>query len=264
MRLFISYARVDKYSCTQIVDILNVHEVWYDTRMHVGQHWWGQIQRRLEWCDGLIYLLSPDSVASKYCQREYAIARSLGKLIFPVVIHPDTQVPHDLAQLQWVDMRSGVTTEAVKSILNALYIADRRLVRLPARVPAGMSGALAQMDAPTSVHEVETVVSEAAAAFDCNEYDRAVFLLKQARASGYNSRYIDLEAMLHEAEEALETEARRREAEREYAPIAALVKHEGTRRIGLQAFQAFRKIFPNYDPENLMAFCPSEPIARAG
>lgn len=253
MRLFISYARVDKYSCTQIVDILNVHEVWYDTRMHVGQHWWSQIQSRLEWCDGLIYLLSPDSVASKYCQREYAIARSLGKVIFPIVIHPNAPIPPELAHLQAVDMRSGMTTEAVTAILNALYIAERKLVR--AHKPVPVSGSLALFDAPASPQEVETIISEAAEAFDGNDYDRAVFLLKQAKASGYKSRYIDLESMLREAEAALEVEAKRREAEREYAPIAALVKHEATRAIGLEAFWAFRKSFPNYDPENLMAYC---------
>jgi hypothetical protein len=235
--------------------------------MHVGQHWWTQIQRRLEWCDGLIYLLSPDSVASKYCQRECAIARSLGKIIFPVVIQPNTPIPPELAQLQSIDMRGGITTEAVKSILNALYIADRKIVRSPAPVlvPVGVFGPLALLDSPTSPQEVETIISEAAVAFDCKEFDRAVFLLKQARASGYKSRFINLEAMLHEAEEALEAEAQRREAEREYAPIAALVKQECTRTIGLQAFWAFRKIFPNYDPENLMAYCQlSELAARAG
>src|SRR5690606_33754 len=125
----------------------------------------------------------------------------------------NTPIPPEFSHLQLVDMRSGITTEAVTAILNALYLADRKLARSSKPVPAGVSGSLAMFDAPASAQEVETMVSEAAAAFDCNEYDRAVFLLKQAKASGYKSRYIDLEAMLHEAEAALETEARRREAE---------------------------------------------------
>jgi hypothetical protein len=257
MRLFISYARVDKYFCTQIADILDVHEIWFDTRLHAGQQWWDQIQRRLEWCDGLLYLLSPDSVASKYCRQECEIARSLGKFIFPILIQGRTAIPADLSHIQYVDMSSGVTTDTVKSILNSLYIAERQYIRKPAPVilPAGLPGSLALLDSSASAQDIEAIISEAAEAFDCNEYDRAVFLLKQARASGYKSRYIDLEAMLNEAEDALEAEAYRREAEREYAPIAALVKHERTRKIGAQAFRAFHRSYPDYDPENLATIC---------
>ena len=47
MRLFVSYARVDKPYCQQVVDLLDVHEVWYDHRLHAGQRWWDEILRRL-------------------------------------------------------------------------------------------------------------------------------------------------------------------------------------------------------------------------
>jgi formylglycine-generating enzyme required for sulfatase activity len=46
-----------------------------------------------------------------------------------------------------------------------------------------------------------------------------------------------------------------REAEREYQPIVALIKHDRTRKHGCEAFVAFRQQFPNYDPENLSSIC---------
>ena len=58
MRLFISYARVDKPYCMRIVDILaDVHMVWYDHRIKVGQDWWDEIQRAIADCEGFVYLI---------------------------------------------------------------------------------------------------------------------------------------------------------------------------------------------------------------
>ena len=63
--IFISYARVDKPLCKQIVERLSdVHEVWYDRRLFAAQDWWNEIQHQLHWCEGFVYLLSPESVAS--------------------------------------------------------------------------------------------------------------------------------------------------------------------------------------------------------
>ena len=48
VKIFVSYARVDKPLCQQIVERLsNAHEVWYDRRLHAGQAWWDEIVRRL-------------------------------------------------------------------------------------------------------------------------------------------------------------------------------------------------------------------------
>ncbi len=255
MRLFISYARVDKYYCSEIADVLDVHDVWFDNRLHAGQQWWEEIQRRLEWCDGLVYLLSPDSVSSKYCQQEFEIARVRGKHIFPVLIHARTSIPDSLQYIQYADLSSGITPDAVKLILNSIYIAERQGIRVSEAVPVNTGAISLTLRQPSTVKEAESLISEAIEAFDCEQYDRAVFLMKQARAGGYASKYIDLDAILHEAEDALEWQAYQREAEREYIPIAALVKHERTRALGRQAFRAYRRTFPDYDPQNLAAIC---------
>ena len=257
MRLFISYARVDKYYCLQIVDMLDIHDVWFDNRLQAGQEWWDQIRRRLDWCDVFIYLLSPESVGSEYCLKEFEIAQSLGKPIFPVLIQARTPIPDDLQHIQYVDFSKGMTPQAVKLLLNSLIVAEREdnLVRIGLGVGGGGIGVGDGMGSPETEAEFEALITEAAGAFDNEDFDRAVFLVKQAIDSGYKSLYIDLEAMLHDAEEALEWQAYRREAEREYSTIAALVKHKRTRKIGAQAFRAYYRSFPDYDPENLAAIC---------
>lgn len=264
MRLFVSYARVDKPYCRQIVETLDVHDVWYDQRLHAGQQWWDEILRRLEWCEGIVYLLSPDSVNSEYCQKEFAIAQRLGKHIFPVLIHNRTPLPPSLQHLQYADLSNGLTPEAVKTLLNAIYIAERATQSARPAVPSAaaqrattVTAVNAAVDAAVPMVDPAVLIDEVATALDCGEFDRAVYLLKQARDAGQLSRFIDISVVMREAEEALERQAYLREAEREYRSIAAMMKHERTRKMGCRAFQAFRESFPDYDPDNLAPLCAS-------
>ncbi len=252
MRLFVSYARVDKPYCKQIVKTLDVHDVWYDQRLHAGQKWWDEIIKHLDRSEGFVYLLSPDSVRSEYCQKEYLLARDAGKHIFPVLIQGRTTLPDSLKPYQAIDLTEGLTTKAVKELLNAIYVAERD-ERATRRARASSGRLRAPM--PVETPDPTVVINEVADALEAGDFDRAVFLLKRSKESGYESRFIDLQAILVEAEEALERQAYLREAEREYGPIVALVKHDRTRRVGCQAFVAFRKDFPDYDPQNLASFC---------
>ncbi len=268
MQLFISYARVDKYYCSQIIDVIDVHEVWYDNRLHAGQQWWDEIQCRLEWCEGLIYLLSPDSVNSKYCQMELSIAQSLGKHIFPVLIQPRTEMPDTLKHIQYADLSKGLTTEAVKDLLNSIYVAERKgqTSRVPALASQGMlHRQIAFPEAPMPVlseikENVDSVMDQVADALDTGHFDQAVFLLKQILNSDDTPRFIDLNGLLQDAEDALEWQAYVKEAEREYRPIVSLIRRERTRSAGIRAFQAFHRKFPEYDPENLAGYCVTRPL----
>ncbi|MBZ0299419.1 MAG: toll/interleukin-1 receptor domain-containing protein, partial [Anaerolineae bacterium] len=196
MRLFISYARVDKYYCAQIMEVLSAHDLWIDNRLQAGKSWWDEIQRRLEWCEGFVYLLSPESVSSTYCRREYEIAKALGRPIFPILIHARTQLPDDLADMHYVDLSAGVTIDAVKLILDSIYLADHTRQPMPAPDPVGIASTAFPPDQPSSVQDAEYLVQEAIEAFDTKQYDRAVFLLKQAKTSGYVT-FIDLDSLLH-------------------------------------------------------------------
>ena len=253
MRLFISYARVDKPYCVQIAETLDIHSIWFDQRLYAGQHWWREILRRLDWCEGFIYLLSPDSVTSEYCQKEFKIAQNLGKHIFPVLIREGTELPKELRDIQYIDFTKGLTPEVVKGLLNPITLAERGMValRLPKTKPANV-------EPPKPPTDPGAVIGRAAEAMESGRFDEAVFMLKQAIDHGLKPRFIDIEALLREAETALGRQTRMREIELEYKNIAELVKRKWTRKVGLAAFEQFRKDVPNYDPENLAEILASE------
>ena len=256
MRLFLSYARVDKPYAIQVVNMLDIHEIWYDQRLYAGQDWWREILRRLDWCDGFIYLLSPDSVASEYCRKEAELAKMLRRPIFPIVVRDHTLIPdtmNDIKELQYVDLSKGIEPEAVKLLLNSIYLAER--AHLNNGHPAAMSVETmdsAQMVLPPANSAM--VIKLAAEAMANGSYDQAVLLLKQAKANGYKSTYINIEAILKEAEAALARQTMQVEVEREYRQIVELVKVKATRALGLEAFKAFHIDFPTHDPDNMAQY----------
>lgn len=251
MRLFISYARVDKPYCIQIVDTLYVHDTWYDQRLHAGQDWWKEITLRIEWCDGFVYLLSPESVISEYCIKEYELARSLGKHIFPVLIHKDTKIPKELHELQYANLSEGLTGEAVTTLLNSIYMAEQTFTKAD---PNAGKHITPEMLAPPRVN-LDAAISKAVMSMESRQFDNAVFLLKQAKAQGFKSKFTDIDAVLKEAEAGLERQTFLREANREYQHIRALMNYEGTRGLGCEGLKAFMKAFPNYDPDKLAQKC---------
>ena len=254
MKLFVSYARVDRPYCIQIVETLDTHDLWYDQRLEAGKNWWKEILRRLDWCDGFIYLLSPDSVKSTYCQKEFALARDIGRYIFPVLIEPGTEIPEELKELQYVDFTKGLTAEAVASLLTSIHKAD---VEKPLATKSKDKIKPGTVQAP-SVNPA-TVIHSATKAMSESQFDQAVFLLKQAQAAGYESRFINIDAVLAEAEAGLQRQSYLREADREYRQILALVELDRTHKLGCEAFQAFHIQYPDHDPQNLAERCQSTP-----
>jgi formylglycine-generating enzyme required for sulfatase activity len=253
MRLFISYARVDKPYCIQIIGTLDVHEIWYDQRLQAGQNWWQEILRRLDWCEGFVYILSADSIASEYCQKEYQLAQDLGRHVFPVLIDPKLKIPEKMEGMQYADFTKGVTAEAVRTLLNAIYVGEHEK---PAQQPApGMITADSVAQPGLTGMNSFKAISAATRAMENEQYDNAVFLLKQAKANGYTARFIDLDGVLAKAEEGLQRQSYEREAAREYEQIVGLVRLEDTHTLGCEAFQAFQGQFTDYDPKDLAGQC---------
>lgn len=246
MRIFVSYARVDKPYCVQLVEVLDFHDLWYDQRLYAGQKWWKEILSRLEWCEGFLYLISQASLASDYCQREFEIAHSLGKHIFPVLIEPDLVLPDTINHLQYVDLSLGFTTQSIRDLMGAIYIAEQLDWKQTAeKQTIDTVSILDSNNTPTHF------ISEAAQAMERGDYDRAVMLLNHVLASKERPRFIDIEKLIAEAEAMLESQMIRRQMEREYLQIVELIHLPATRKIGVEAFQAFHKDHPDYDPENL-------------
>lgn len=260
MRLFLSYARVDQPTAIQIAEALSGnHDVWLDERLYAGQRWWDEILRRLDWCEGFVYLLSPESVTSKYCLQELGLALSMGKHIFPALIKRGTEVPGDIHDIQYADLSAGLTFNAGAPLLNAIHN-----VELSGYVPAGRSQDRAGFGAarrpldyrePVDVTDnVTAIITRAADAMEAGRYDEAVFLLKRAVEQGVRVQYISLENMLREAEAGLDEQMKKRASENEYCTIAELIRRKRTRPIGIAAFERFHQDYPDYDPEGLAEF----------
>ena len=257
MKVFVSYARVDKAYCVRIIDTLGAHDVWYDQRLYAGQDWWQEILRRLDWCDAFIYLLSPDSVASLYCRREFDIARRLNRQVIPVLINRDTVLPDQLRDWQYVDLSRQLTVENVTQLLNAILVAERR------GTPEADSATTTPPDTPSPVDSTPgALVSDAVRALENGEYDNAIVLLKQAEASGYQSRFVRLDELLRKAETVVAKRAKLQDAKREYQRIASLFAVNDKRQMACDALRKFAAAYGDYDPQRLRRLCvPTEIVA---
>lgn len=90
-KLFISYSRKDVWAQELGRKLRNnevsQHDVFVDYRdIHVGVNFWDVICEKIEQCDALIYVLSPDSVKSIYCLAEVRYALALNKPILPLML----------------------------------------------------------------------------------------------------------------------------------------------------------------------------------
>lgn len=254
MKIFVSYARVDKPFCIRIIETMNAHEVWYDQRLYAGQDWWKEIQRRLAWCEVFVYLLSPESVASRNCRRELAIARHLKRDIIPVLIDSDTVLPEAMRAWHYVDLSNALTAQNVSRLLNAILMVERAR-KAASATPSARPATPASQPAETSP---AALISAAVRAIEEDDYESAVRLLRLAKDSGYQSRFVRVDELLRSAQAALSERRQSREVKREYQHIVALFNFESTRSIACEALAEFQKEFGDYDPQNLRRHCAVE------
>ncbi|HEV8391171.1 MAG TPA: toll/interleukin-1 receptor domain-containing protein [Dongiaceae bacterium] len=108
--VFVSYSResVDAVrSLAADVEALD-HTVWFDHDLKGGKAWWDEILAQIRDCKIFLLALSPESLQSVACTREYGYAADLGKPILPVLIADGVSanlLPPKLSQLQFVDYR---------------------------------------------------------------------------------------------------------------------------------------------------------------
>lgn len=133
MKLFISYAHVDEYCVRELVDILRDanYDPWFDQHLMAGSTWKAQLLEAIEWCDCFLYALTPESVASQWCQWEFAQAVNAGKPVIPVMIQ---SMPLDgvLSRIQYADFSQGPTPRAVAKLLGGVQ--NARIIS-PIEVP---------------------------------------------------------------------------------------------------------------------------------
>ena len=106
-KVFISYSRKDTDFANWLEATLKAHgfEVFIDRHeISVLEEWWKRIETLIAQADTIVFVLSPDSLASKYTQKEISFATSLNKRFAPIVHRCiDGQlVPEALAKLNYI------------------------------------------------------------------------------------------------------------------------------------------------------------------
>ena len=87
-RIFISYSRKDMAFADRLETALKARgfEPLIDrTEIYAFEDWWKRIEALIARADAVVFVLSPDAVASEVAQKEVAHAASLNKRFAPIV-----------------------------------------------------------------------------------------------------------------------------------------------------------------------------------
>ena len=99
VKLFISYSRQDKSGADNLVAALeaNNFEVMIDRRdLPYGEQWQGELADFIRASDTVIWLVSPDSISSKWCNWELGEVQRLNKRLVPIRVR--AIAPEDLPE----------------------------------------------------------------------------------------------------------------------------------------------------------------------
>src|SRR5712691_8557689 len=106
-KIFISYSRKDLAFVDKVDSALRARgfEPLIDrSEIYAFEDWWTRIQTLITKADTIVFVLSPDAVASDICAKEVAFAASLNKRFAPVVYKrvDDRAVPEALRRLNFI------------------------------------------------------------------------------------------------------------------------------------------------------------------
>jgi len=124
--VFISYSRRNKGFVRDLAKTLKKRgrEVWVDwDSIPYGTDWWEEIKTGIELADTFLFVLSPDSVASKICGQELDHAILHNKRLVPVVCEEvdPTQVRPELGKINWIFLQSSDDFDrGFRNLLNVL------------------------------------------------------------------------------------------------------------------------------------------------
>lgn len=125
--VFISYSRRDAEAADRLHDALSQEGLNPYLDKHdiaAGEDWKARLGGLIESADTMVFLISPDSIASSVCDWEINHAELKGKRILPVVIRePGDGVPERLQRLNYVFMRTNEEeTGALPRLADALAV----------------------------------------------------------------------------------------------------------------------------------------------
>lgn len=95
------------------------HTVWMDNQLITGQSWRDQLETQIKQSDAIALALTPNWVASPYCNWEFIIAVENDKKVIPVLLEK-ASLPDRIRQYQYADLSGGFDEAAVQRLQNDL------------------------------------------------------------------------------------------------------------------------------------------------
>ena len=134
-KVFISYSRKDSDFADQLEAALNARsfEVFIDRHdISALKEWWARIETLITKADTIVFVLSPDSVASEYTRKEVAFAASLNKRFAPIVYRQvDANiVPESVRKLNYIFFDDEAKFETCADTLARALRTDIGWIRL--------------------------------------------------------------------------------------------------------------------------------------
>ncbi|MBI5953063.1 MAG: TIR domain-containing protein [Chloroflexi bacterium] len=123
-KVFISYSRKDVSFVEELVaDLKNVGlDVWYDvSSLRGGSRWRIEIEAAIRNSQFVIVVLSPDSIASEWVEREFLFASNLERKIIPLMYCP-CELPLNYLDLNYIDVQGGKYRQGFTDLLKALAV----------------------------------------------------------------------------------------------------------------------------------------------
>lgn len=121
VKVFISYAHKDEQYKEELTKRLkpyesrNIIEAWDDRKMLPGQDWHTEINNRLQWANVILYLVSPDFMASDYIN-DVELAKAMERhhtgeqRLVPIIIRPSDLSILDISKFQAVPKNAKPVT----------------------------------------------------------------------------------------------------------------------------------------------------------
>ena len=133
-RIFISYSRKDMAFADRLEEALKLRgfEPLIDrTEIYAFEDWWERIEELIGRADTVVFVLSPDAVASEVALKEVAHAASLNKRFAPIVCQrvADSAVPESLRRLNFIFFDDQARFEASADDLAEALQADIGWIR---------------------------------------------------------------------------------------------------------------------------------------
>lgn len=108
----VSYAREDLEFVNRLSALLRTRsfDVWYDTiGLIPGEYFRDEIRNAIDAAPAVVFIVTPDSLASPYCRSELKYAVERQKRLVPVLRRDvlDGTAPDKIAEIHWVPFRDG-------------------------------------------------------------------------------------------------------------------------------------------------------------